>query len=77
MKKAEFLVNLASVLELDDVILTFDSNLNDLDDYDSFSILSIIAFIHKNFNLQLAARQLNKINTPQDLIQLIGIDKFE
>lgn len=79
MKKEEFLKKLEEVLELDeeDVKLTLATDLNDLDDYDSFSVLSIIAFIHKNFGLQLTARQLRDIETPQDLILLIGEDKFE
>lgn len=79
MKREDFLTNLVSVLELEDEEsdLELNTDLNELDDYDSFSILSIIAFIHKNFGQQLTARQLQDVNTPQDIISLIGEDKFE
>jgi len=79
MKKEDFLKKITSVLELEDedIILTMDTNLKDLDDYDSFSILSIIVFIHKNFELQLTARQLQNVGTPHDIVKLIGEDKFE
>lgn len=79
MKKEDFLKTLVKVLEFDEdeIILTLTTDLNELDDYDSFSVLSIIAFIHKNFGLQLTARQLRDVDTPQDLILLIGEDKFE
>jgi len=71
----EFLVELAELIEIDDV-LTLDSNLKDYDEYDSMAIMSLVAFVHKNFGKQFNARQLNQVETVESLVELIGKDSF-
>lgn len=71
----EFLVELAELIEIDDV-LTLESNLKDYDEYDSMAIMSLVAFVHKNFGKQFNARQLNQVETVESLVELIGKDSF-
>ncbi|MBN2828835.1 MAG: acyl carrier protein [Candidatus Cloacimonetes bacterium] len=76
MKKEEFLDNIIELLDVDEKI-TFDTLLKQLDDYDSFALLSIAAYIHKELHVQFKASQLQEIESINQLIQLIGNDKFE
>ncbi len=71
----EFLRQLTELLDIDDE-LVLDSNLKQYDEFDSMAIMSLVAFIHKNFGKQFSARQLNQIETVNSLIELIGKDNF-
>lgn len=71
----EFLVQLADLIEIEDE-LTLDTNLKDYEEFDSMAIMSLVAFIHKNFGKQFNARQLNQIDTVESLVELIGKDSF-
>jgi acyl carrier protein len=71
----EFLVQLADLIEIEDE-LTLDTNLKDYEEFDSMAIMSLVAFIHKNFGKQFNARQLNQIDTVESLVELIGEDSF-
>ena len=76
MKTQDFLTKLADLLEIEDD-LEPDTNLKDYDEYDSMAIMTLIAFIHKNFDIQLTARKLNQISTVRSMMELIGTDRFE
>lgn len=71
----EFLVQLADLIEIEDE-LSLDTNLKDYDEYDSMAIMSLVAFIHKNFGKQYNARQLNQVDTVESLVELIGKESF-
>ncbi len=71
----EFLVELADLIEIEDE-LNLDSNLKDYEEFDSMAIMSLVAFVHKNFGKQYNARQLNQIDTVESLVELIGKDSF-
>jgi acyl carrier protein len=71
----EFMLELANLIDLEDE-LTLQTNLKDYDAYDSLAIMSLVAFIHKNFGKQFNARQLNQVDTVQSLVDLIGQDSF-
>lgn len=75
MKTSEFTKQLADLLEIEDD-LSLETNLKDYEEYDSMAIMSIVAYIHKNFGKQFNARQLNQIDTVKSLIDLIGHDSF-
>ena len=67
MDKEKFMKELSDVLELE--MLTESSDL----ELDSMKTLAIIVFIDENFNKQLTADELKKINSVNDLISLIGV----
>lgn len=71
----EFMVKLAELIEIEDG-LSLDSNLKDYEEFDSMAIMSLVAFIHKNFGMQFNARQLNQVDTVESLVKLIGNDSF-
>ncbi len=71
----EFLVQLADLIDIEDE-LSLDTNLKDYDEYDSMAIMSLVAFIHKNFGKQYNARQLNQVDTVESLVELIGKESF-
>ena len=71
MDTNEFLGKLHESLELeDDVTIEMDTNLKDLEDYDSLMVLSIISFMHENFGVRIPADKLSEVRTPQELMNL-------
>jgi acyl carrier protein len=77
MKVNEFIEKLKETLELEDEELNEDTNLKDLEEYDSLSVLSIIAMIDENFGKQLSAQQFSDVTTVTSLIEKIGVENFE
>lgn len=78
MKKVNFYRKFQEFLEAESVeSFNSDTNLKNLEEYDSLMIMSIIAFIDDNFSTKLTADQLNDLETISDLIELVGKDKFE
>jgi len=79
MKKEEFINELKEALEIEneDQEITLETNLKDLEEYDSLSVLSIIAMIDKNFGKQIPSADFTKVTTVSSLMDLIGIEHFE
>lgn len=75
MKTSEFTKQLADLFEIEDE-LSPETNLKDYEEYDSLAIMSLVAYIHKNFGKRFSALQLNQIDTVKSLIDLIGHDSF-
>jgi len=79
MKKKEFIDELKDALEIEDedLEITLETNLKDLEEYDSLSVLSIIAMIDKNFGKQISSADFAKVTTVSSLMDLIGKEYFE
>ena len=78
MKKSEFIERLKDVLEIDArEEITEDTNLRDLEEYDSLGVLTIIVMIDENFGKQLTAQQFADVTTIKSLIERIGKEFFE
>jgi len=78
IKKEEFLNSLKEVLEVeDDETFTMDTNLKDLEEYDSLSVLVIVAMVDKKFKKQISSSDFEKVTTVNSLISLIGEEYFE
>ena len=77
MKIDEFLEELAEVLELENVVLKEETNLKDLEEYDSLAVLSIIAMIDESFGKKIPGQDFQTITTVKSLMNLIGKDSFE
>ena len=76
MKTEDFINKLKEALEIEDQEITVKSHLKDLEEYDSLSVLSIIAIIDKNFSKQVLSLDLAKVITVGNLIELIGKEHF-
>jgi acyl carrier protein len=77
MKTEDFINELKEALEIEDQEITLETNLKELEEYDSLSVLSIIAMIDKNFSKQILSSDLVKVITVGNLIELIGKEHFE
>jgi len=54
-----------------------ETNLKDLEEYDSLSVLAIIAMIDENFGKQLSSSDFSNVTTVDSLMELIGKQYFE
>lgn len=69
MTKAEFLVELEDLLQREEACNESDV-LEDYEEWDSLSQMSIMAFYKKHFAIQVTLNDLAKLKTVQDLILL-------
>jgi acyl carrier protein len=76
MKTLEFIDKLKEALEFEQVSLTENTNLKEIDGYDSMAIMTIIAFADEHFSKKLTAQQLASITTVKSLKSLIGSEHF-
>jgi acyl carrier protein len=76
MTKQEFADRLAELLETEEK-LTPETNLKDVEEYDSLTVLSIIAFVDRTFKKTLSADQLASTTTINSLIAHIGQEHFQ
>jgi len=79
MKTEDFVEELKDALEIEDEDqeITLETNLKELEEYDSLSVLSIIAMIDKNFGKQIPSADFIKITTIKSLMDLIGKEYFK
>ena len=79
MKTADFINELKDALEIEDEDqeITLETDLRYLEEYDSLSVLAIIAMIDKNFGKQIPSADFTKVTTISSLMDLIGIECFE
>ncbi|WP_284461210.1 phosphopantetheine-binding protein [Chryseobacterium sp.] len=76
MKTSIFLEKLQEELE-EKQMLNRGTKLKDLENYDSISLLSVIAFVDENFNQQIDPDQFKNMETVSDLMNIIGLENFE
>jgi len=78
MKTEDFINELKEALEIEDEDqeITLETNLKELEEYDSLSVLSIIAMIDKNFDKQIPSADFIKNTTVSSLMDLIGKEHF-
>jgi len=79
MTKHDFLEHLKELLEAEDIDLSEDTELKNstLFEFDSITVMTLVALIHEKFNKKFSAKQINSVTTIQSLIDLIGLDNFE
>jgi acyl carrier protein len=78
MKKSDFFKKMHDSLEISSVeYLTEETILKQLGEYNSMFLLTIIAFIDENFDMQISTEQLLSVTTIRSLMDLIGYEKFE
>lgn len=77
MKVQEFIDSLKEALEVENLPLTKESILREIDGFDSMAILTIIAFVDEKFSKKFSAQQLATVTTISSLMNLIGAENFE
>lgn len=77
MKVSDFLELIQNTLEIDNINITLDTKLNAIPQMDSLGIMTLVALIDENFDKRFKAQEFTKLNTFNDLIDLIGKENFE
>jgi len=77
MTKSDFLKLFAEKLQLADENLTSETKLASLNEWDSWARLDIMSMVDETFQVILTAEDLSKLETPEDLIKIIGDHKFD
>ena len=72
MNKEQFLEEMVEVLQTEDEI-TMDTVLEDLEEWDSLSIMSTMAFLDKNFGVKTNMNDYKNITTIGDIAVKAGI----
>lgn len=75
MDKNFFLEIFQEALEVEAPI-NVDTKFADLSNFDSMSILIIIAFVDENFGVKINAKQFEEIKSVTDLMNQIGAEQF-
>lgn len=74
MNRVEFLEQIKELLEYESQEdLTFSTRLTDLDEWDSISIISVVAFLNNEFGQKVSVAELQNIETVEDIAKLVGI----
>ena len=74
MNREEFLEKIKDILQYEcEEELTFNTNLLDLNEWDSISIISTVAFLDSNFDKKVTVQDLQNIDTIEDIAKLAGL----
>ena len=79
IKIEHFIDELKEALEIEDEDkeITLETDLRYIEEYDSLSVLAIIAMIDKNFGKQIPSSDFAKVTTVKSLMDLIGKEYFD
>lgn len=72
MTRETFLERIKDVLQTD-ATLTAETVLADLDEWDSLSMMALMAFVDKNFGIKLGIRDFKAMNTIGDIVAKVGV----
>lgn len=72
MNKKEFIEKLKEIMQTQEA-LTPNSNLIDIDGWDSLSMISTAALFDTKFNKRISVKTLQDLDTIKDLIELAGV----
>ena len=67
MDKKEFLLKMEEIMDLDEDMLTMDSVLEDIDEWDSLSVLSLTVFAKKTLGKDLTTEKVLAFKTVEDI----------
>lgn len=72
MKLDEFVAALADQFEdTDPSEITKETNFRELDEWDSLTALTVIAFVKTTFSKSITAQEIRQCNTVEDLFNLV------
>lgn len=72
MNREEFLEQMQDVLQTDKK-LSFDTKLNELEEWDSLSAMSTIAFLDNYFGVKTLYNEFAQVQTIEDIAKKAGI----
>ena len=72
MTREEFIVEMQDILQTEEV-LSADTLLTDLVEWDSLAMMAVVAFLDKNFGVDIGLKDFKEINTMADLMTKAGV----
>ena len=72
MTRDEFLTEMQDVLQTEDT-LTAQTVLSDLAEWDSLSMMAMMAFFEKNFGVKIGLKDFKESKTMADLMARVGL----
>ena len=72
MELSEKLALLEDILDVDSGSLSCDQSLDDIDEWDSLSALSVVVMIKDEFNVKITGAQVRAFKTLQDIIDVMN-----
>ena len=71
MKLEEKIAFLQAIMDVEEGVLTEDTILADVEEWDSLATLSLLAEMRKRFGIQLTTAEIKKFETVSDILQII------
>lgn len=71
MDTKEKLAALEDIMELDEGTLKAETNLDDIEEWDSLSALSFVVLLGDEFNRKITGQQIRAFKTVQDLLDVM------
>lgn len=71
MKLQEFIKKFEDIVMVDPGTITLETNLNDLDDWDSLSMAALLATLEEEFGVNLENHDLKELDKFSEIINLI------
>ena len=72
MNREEFLEEMQDVLQMEDE-LSYDMNLEDIEEWDSLAMMATMAFLNKEFGVKLGFSDIKGFKTIEDIAQKAGV----
>lgn len=72
MNKVDFLEKFVDVLQTEDDI-DFDTKLEDIEEWDSLSMISTVAFLDKDFSIKVSIEEVKNFETVGDIAKKAGL----
>lgn len=72
MNNEEFISEISEILQTDEK-LTFETELETLDGWDSLARITLMVFLQNNFDKQVTLTELNALKTIEDIAKKAGI----
>ena len=73
MTQQEFIAELEEILSLEEGELSPDTNLKEIEDWDSLAIISVIALIDKRIGKKIDVQSIKECISVSDLISAAGV----
>lgn len=72
MNRTEFLTKMQDILQKDDK-LSFDTQLSELEEWDSLSKITTLAFLDREFSITMLVSEIENFKTIEDIAKKCGI----
>lgn len=69
MNKQQFLEELLDIMQREE-LLTGNEKLDDIEEWDSMTVLGVMSFFDMEFGISLTAKQMKELKSLQELIDL-------